>query len=85
MAPLELPPVQTDATARLYDLPLSALIVPDAASHVRHARADDLELLTRWRVSYALETLNETETPQLWARARAAVAVYNGRRATVAA
>lgn len=72
--------VQFGETEKLYTLPLDALVLPELltskAVRVRLAESDDLDLLTRWRVTYSVETLNETETPQLWKACRVSVRRY---------
>jgi RimJ/RimL family protein N-acetyltransferase len=58
-------------------LTLAELVVPPAlASGALRGRAmepRDLELITNWRVGYALEALGEPDTPETHARCRAAI------------
>ncbi|MBN2394197.1 MAG: GNAT family N-acetyltransferase [Anaerolineae bacterium] len=67
---------QLDQCEKLYSLELAALRVPEALTtgQVRGRRAQnrDVDVLTRWRVGYEIETLGEEESEQLWARERAA-------------
>jgi predicted GNAT family acetyltransferase len=69
--------LQMDETEKLYSLKLDELIVPgDLDSGVvqgRRMEPQDLELLTRWRVAYALEALGEEDTPRLRERTRASM------------
>lgn len=69
--------LQMDETEKLYSLKLDGLIVPgDLDSGVvqgRRMEPQDLELLTRWRVAYALEALGEQDTPRLRERTRASM------------
>lgn len=63
----------------LYGLDLADLVVPAALATGRcawrRARADDMELLTEWRVAYAREALGATESPALRAESREEVAL----------
>ena len=54
--------------------PLFALPEALATGQVTGRRAEnrDVDVLTRWRVGYEIETLGEKESEQLWARERAA-------------
>lgn len=69
--------VQLDEPEKLYSLPLDELIEPSdlRAGKLRGRRIErrDLDLVTKWRVGYSLETLGETDTPQLYERCRASV------------
>lgn len=66
--------IQIDEPEFLYSLRLADLRVPPPLKngdwHGRLINPDDFDLLTRWRVGYALETLGETDTPQLWQNIR---------------
>lgn len=66
--------VQLDETEKLYSLELDALMVPsDLASGKvtgRRIEPHDLDLVTRWRVAYAIEALGEDDSPQLRERSR---------------
>ncbi|MFN2285301.1 MAG: GNAT family N-acetyltransferase [Anaerolineae bacterium] len=67
---------QLDQREKLYSLELAALRVPEALTTNRvagrRAQSCDVDVLTRWRVGYEIETLGEEESEQLWARERAA-------------
>jgi predicted GNAT family acetyltransferase len=69
--------VQMHSVENLYALELRDLIVPSAlvARVVTARRADsrDVEQLARWRCGYAIETLNERETPELLDASRKAI------------
>jgi hypothetical protein len=62
--------IQMDEPEFLYSLRLADLKVPPPLEngewHGRLVNTTDIELMTRWRVGYALETLGETESPDLW-------------------
>jgi RimJ/RimL family protein N-acetyltransferase len=76
--------IQWDEPEKLYSLDLADLQVPpEIASgewQGRLLRAGDEEVMTRWRVGYALEALGETESPELWQRMRAGVQNYTQQR-----
>jgi predicted GNAT family acetyltransferase len=61
--------VQMDETERLYSLKLEALVVPENlnSGEVQGRRIEfrDVELVTRWRIAFALEALGEEDGPQL--------------------
>lgn len=61
---------QVHESEKLYGLSLDALIEPEMLSkgivNGRLANLSDVELLTRWRVAYSIETLGETDSPELW-------------------
>jgi predicted GNAT family acetyltransferase len=67
--------IQLDETERLYRLALDELIVPAALTRdeVRGRRIEsrDLEMVAEWRVAYGVETLGETDSPELRRQARA--------------
>ncbi|MFN2110856.1 MAG: GNAT family N-acetyltransferase, partial [Anaerolineae bacterium] len=67
---------QLDQREKLYSLELAVLRVPEALTTNRvagrRAQSCDVDVLTRWRVGYEIETLGEEESEQLWARERAA-------------
>lgn len=56
----------------LYRLRLGDLLVPSQLQsgqwRGRLASSADVELMTRWRVGYAIEALGETDSPELWQR-----------------
>lgn len=66
--------LQMDSRDYLYALNLNELIVPqplgDNRVHGRRIGIDDLDLMTRWNVAYAVELLGEKERPELWAERR---------------
>lgn len=55
----------------LYSLDLAALVIPEALTTGRVvgrlAESRDVDILTRWRVGYEVETLGEEENTWLWA------------------
>lgn len=69
--------LQLDETELLYRLALAALVVPEGLSsgrlQARRCEPGDLDLLTRWRVGFSLESLGAEDTPQLWRQCRASV------------
>ena len=69
--------IQLDSTEKLYRLYLSELQVPAALAsgqvRARRIAADDLELLTRWRAAFSVETLGEEDGEDLHLRSRATV------------
>lgn len=72
--------IQWDEPEKLYRLRLANLQVPRQLRtgewQGRRVQADDVELMTRWRVGYALETMGEKESPELWQQMRAGVQRY---------
>jgi len=68
---------QVDEPEKLYGLSLNALIEPEILSdgvvNGRLATITDVELLTRWRVAYSLETLGDVDSPELWKRCQNSV------------
>jgi len=66
---------QLDQRENLYSLALRDLVIPEAlrTDQVKGRRVEtrDLDILTRWRVGYEVETLGEEENDQLWAHERA--------------
>ncbi|MBJ7418477.1 MAG: hypothetical protein JHC88_24000, partial [Niveispirillum sp.] len=73
-------PMLKDGAEDLFDLPLSDLKVPatlaDRTLSWRRAVADDVPLLSSWRVGYCLETLGEADSVEMRARAAADVAAW---------
>ena len=63
-----------DEPEKLYRLHLADLKVPPQFQHGqwrgRQAEASDSDLMTRWRVGYALEALGDTDSAQLWQQIR---------------
>ncbi len=61
--------LRLDEIEKLYSLSLDVLLLPDLLTsgrgRARLAEPRDADLFTRWRVAYSLETLNETESPEL--------------------
>jgi predicted GNAT family acetyltransferase len=72
--------VQMEEPEKLYRLSLTDLIVPpllqDGRWQWRRLQPDDLDLMTRWRVAYMLETKTEADAPDLYQRLRAGVERY---------
>lgn len=69
--------LQVDEPEHLYSLPLAGMVLPDPLQSGRWrgrlVGPDDIELMTSWRVGYALEALGETDTPLLWRQMRQSV------------
>ena len=61
----------------LYQLTLSDLVFPEMMAddrvHVRRAGLDDEDLMTEWRVAYAMEVLGERAGDELWTDSRESV------------
>jgi ribosomal protein S18 acetylase RimI-like enzyme len=76
--------IQLDEPEVLYALTLVNLREPaalrDGTVAVRRATDADLDVLTRWRVGFATESLNEAETPELWRAMREAAAATIAER-----
>jgi len=72
--------MQQDEPEFLYKLNLADLQIPPkvASGEWRGRRIEDrdIELMTRWRVGYALELMGETESPELWQQTRSGVEKY---------
>ena len=69
--------VQMDETENLYSLALAELMVPEAMRSGRLAgrriELRDLDLVTAWRVAFAVQGLGEEESTQLWEDTRASL------------
>jgi len=69
--------IQMDETEKLYSLKLDDLIVSEdlASSRVSGRRIEhrDLELVTKWRVNFSIESLGDEDSPQLRERCRASI------------
>lgn len=69
--------VQMDETERLYSLKLEELVVPENlnSGEVQGRRIEfrDVELVTRWRIAFALEALGEEDGPQLREECRVSI------------
>jgi hypothetical protein len=69
--------IQLDELEKLYSLQLADLLVPAILSSGqvsgRRIRPDDVDLLTDWRLAYAIETQGEKDSPELWQRSRASI------------
>lgn len=69
--------IQLDEPEKLYSLRLAQLIEPETLHsgkvRGRLMQPDDLELVTKWRIAYSLETLGEQDTPELHERCRASI------------
>ena len=67
----------------LYALDLRDLVVPplltEAGIHCRHPLRNELDLLTEWRVGFAIEALGEQEGPALWESCRQDVGLHHRR------
>jgi predicted GNAT family acetyltransferase len=61
----------------LYSLRLAHLVVPEGLHsgrlQGRRIQPGDLDLVTRWRVAFSLESLGAEDTPHLWNQCRASV------------
>jgi RimJ/RimL family protein N-acetyltransferase len=66
--------VQMDETEKLYSLELEDLIVPGSLASgkvkARRIESGDIDLLTQWRVAYAVEALGAEDGPQLLQQCR---------------
>ena len=66
-----------DGREKLYSLSLDALVEPEmlsiASVNGRYATPSDTDLITRWRVTYLIELLGETDSPELWQHCRTTV------------
>ena len=62
--------IKLDESEKLYSLKLADLAIPDElkSGKVQGRRIEprDIELMTRWRVAYAIEALGDKESPELW-------------------
>ncbi|MCJ8280865.1 MAG: GNAT family N-acetyltransferase [Rivularia sp. ALOHA_DT_140] len=71
---LEHRPTQLNDDEILFSLALDKLQIPAALTSgkfkCRHPLSEELDLLTKWRVDYCVETLGDTETPELVANCR---------------
>lgn len=69
--------VQVDETEFLYSLALADLVVPEGICSGqlvgRRIEPRDLELVTGWRVAFAVQGLGEEESPRLWESTRASL------------
>jgi GNAT superfamily N-acetyltransferase len=69
--------IQLDELEKLYSLQLSDLLVPAILSSGqvsgRRIEAGDVDLLTAWRVAYAIETQGEKDRPELWQRSQTGI------------
>jgi predicted GNAT family acetyltransferase len=72
--------VVLDEAENLYSLELDDLIIPDDLSSGkvdgRRIEPRDLELVTKWRVAYSIETVGAKDSPELWEKCRASVERY---------
>ena len=78
--------VQLDETENLYSLALADLVEPLDLStgqlEGRRIEPRDLDLVTTWRVAFAVHGLGEEESPQLWEETRASLERSMARRWT---
>jgi RimJ/RimL family protein N-acetyltransferase len=69
--------VQMDEIEYLYSLALADLVVPNGLRSGqllgRRIEPRDLELVTGWRVAFAVQGLGEEESPRLWESTRASL------------
>lgn len=69
--------IKLDEKEKLYSLKLDDLTIPNLlkSSRVEGRRIEpcDVELMTRWRVAYAIEALGDKDSPELWANCQNAV------------
>ena len=67
--------IQLDETEYLYSLALADLLVPEGLRTGRlvgrRLQPRDADQVTEWLVAFALESLGEENSPQLWERTRA--------------
>ena len=72
-----------DSRDELYALDLDRLVVPRAlasgAVRCRHPEPEELDLLTRWRTSFAVEALGAADGPELRRASRADVLLHHAR------
>lgn len=72
--------IQMDEPEKLYSLNLADMQLPPKLEsgewEGRLVSAEDVDLMTRWRVGYAVEALCETESPELWQAMRDGVQRY---------
>ena len=77
--------IQLDSTEKLYRLSLNQLQVPEALQgggvRARRMESRDVELVTKWRAAFSVETLEEEDNANLRQRSRATVlnALQEGR------
>lgn len=78
-------PASKTSREELYTLDLTALRLPprllDDAVRCRHPAADELDLLTDWRVRFAIEALGVSDGPELRATCRADLRLLHERGA----
>lgn len=69
--------IQLDETENLYSLELAELVVPEGLRsgrlRGRRIEAQDVDLVTAWRVAFSIEALGEEESPKLWAGCRSSI------------
>lgn len=69
--------LQLNKKEKLYRLTLDELIVPEALRSGelsgRRIERRDLDLVTKWRVAYSIETLGQADSPSLHQQARASM------------
>ncbi len=72
--------VKLDDSEKLYSLQLKNLIAPSKLAtgqwRGRRVQIRDLELITHWRLGYAVETMGETDSPELRERLRENIKKY---------
>lgn len=72
--------IQLDDKEKLYSLPLENLRVPSKLAtgqwRGRPVQPADLELIVRWRLGYAVETMGESDSPELRERLKESVKKY---------
>jgi predicted GNAT family acetyltransferase len=72
--------ILNDEPEFLYKLNLADLQTPPKVAsgewRGRLIKTRDIELMTQWRVGYAVELMGETESPQLWQHMRRGVEKY---------
>lgn len=77
-------PAPKTGNEELFVLPLDQLVVPEplAAGRVtcRHADAQDLDLLTEWRIAFSIEALRQPDGPELRRQAREEMQRMHERR-----
>ncbi|MBN1658217.1 MAG: GNAT family N-acetyltransferase [Anaerolineae bacterium] len=70
-------PFQMDEAEHLYRLDLAGLLLPAALAErrveARRIEPRDIDLVTRWRVDFSVESLGDQESPRLWEACRANV------------
>ena len=72
--------IKVDEVENLYSLDLAELVVPEGLANGRlqgrRAVADDIDLITQWRVEFMVEAMNEVDSPDVRKYARTGTERY---------